>query len=107
MTAENGQSRKSVGIETSSGGRRHPGIVEDFNATSLEVKPKDLAESEEARKVFRLYSGEPSVLCDKYGNPWMDVVVPCKRLEDVGQLLEVWNHFGLCCGLGHSLRGSL
>jgi len=92
MTAENGQSRKSVGIETSIGGRRHPGIVEDFNATSLEVKPKDLAESEEARKVFRLYSGEPSVLCDKYGNPWMDVVVPCKRLEDVGQLLEVWNH---------------
>lgn len=92
MTAENGQSRKSVGIETSIGGRLHPEIVPDFITTPLEVKPYDPAESEEAGKVSRLYSAEPSILCDQYGNLLMDVVVPCRRLEDAGQLLEVWNH---------------
>lgn len=93
MTAENRQpySRRG-GIEASMGARLHPGIVEDFNETPLDVKPFDPAESAEAIGIYRLYSAEPSVLCDKYGNPWMDIIVPCKRKEDAGQLLEMWTH---------------
>ena len=94
MTAENGRPAFSTRgkIEASMGARLHPGIVEDHQTTRLDVKPFDPVESEQAREMRRLYISEPSVLCDQYGNPWLQIVVPCKRKEDQGQLLEQWIH---------------
>ncbi len=92
MTAESRQPYSNRGgIETTMGARLHPGIVDDFYESRIDVEPLDPEKSDKARnEMNRLYRYEPSVVCDKYGYTWFQIITPSKRHHNRGQLMEEW-----------------